>query len=153
MVGRRRVSVMIIVSIGTAQESSSSFECRTFFCATAGGEPTNGTRKNPAWKLGRWTDPDGRGMREAHSVWARQHHAPLLAGLVVVVKQRRTQTTADHGTSSKPIGTDTPPRLTEARHDGTEEREQIKSTNTIARARTRAKFAFATNCNLFVLCT
>ena len=25
--------------------------------------------------LGRWTDPDVSGMREAHSVWVRQHHA------------------------------------------------------------------------------
>jgi len=31
---------------------------------------------------------------------------------------------ADHGTSSKTIGTDIPPRLMEARHDGTEEREK-----------------------------
>ncbi len=35
------------------------------------------------FSLGRWSDPDVHGMREAHSVWVRQHHAPLIAGLVV----------------------------------------------------------------------
>jgi hypothetical protein len=43
--------------------------------------------------LGRWTDGNvDHGMRVAHSVEARQHHAPLTAGLVAIVKQRQRRT-------------------------------------------------------------
>ena len=62
-------------------------------CALGHGVPENQicrfggkTQQTSRFGLGRWTDVNvDHGMREAHSVGVRQHHAPLIAGLVVVV--------------------------------------------------------------------
>ena len=69
---------------------------------------------------------------------------PLLAGLVAVVKQAKKANDGCPRHEQKQIGTSNPPRLTEARHDGTEESGKRKSTNTIERTRTGAKLGSET---------
>ena len=75
---------------------------------------------------------------------------PLLAGLVAVVKQAKKANDGRPRHEQKKIGTSNPPRLTEARHDGTEESGKRKSTNTIARTRTGAKLGSETT--LYFVC-
>jgi len=78
-------------------------------------------------------------MREAHSVWGST--APCSAdcrvssNLSSEERQRRSTTAR----AAEQIGIDDPPRLTEARHYGTEERENIQSTRNIAQAQTGAE--------------
>ena len=69
---------------------------------------------------------------------------PLLAGLVAVVKQAKKANDGRPRHEQKKIGPSNPPRLTEARHDGTEESGKRKSTNTIERTRTGAKLGSET---------
>ena len=54
--------------------------------------------------LGRWTDVDGdHGMREAHSVWVRQHHALLIAGLVASSLKQRSHTDINNNSINREI--------------------------------------------------
>jgi hypothetical protein len=62
--------------------------------------------------LGQWTDCNGdHGMRKAHSIGSRQHHALLIVWLVAVVKQCRKK----GNNSSSITNRNKPPHLLGAR--------------------------------------
>ena len=91
------------------------------------------------------------GMREAHSVWGST--APCSADCRVSsnLSSEERQRRPTMARAAK-IRIDNPPHLTEAQHDGTGEREKIKSISNIAQARTGAEIVSEMDLTL-LLCT